>query len=173
MTDRKHTPRGIAFHNPEPGVVPQGAPKNMVKAEFGNRLHRYIMLAGMNQSDLAKAASACMPSFIDPETGDVMQKKIGRDSVSSYVRGKQLPGPVHLKAMCDALGVSRDDLLPPLGVPSTATTALPAFNIHDVGDGMVLVQVNQMLPFDAGLEIGAIVRRYMTGKSSNGHAKEE
>jgi transcriptional regulator with XRE-family HTH domain len=130
---------------------------NIVKSEFGNRLHRMIMLAGMNQSDLARRASEHMPAG----------KKIGRDSISSYVRGRQLPGPVHLKAICDALGVTRDELLPMRGVPHTAVTALPHLKVEDAGDGMALVQVNQMLPWADALAVMAIIKRNHSGHNGN------
>ena len=50
-------------------------PKSLTKQEFGKRLYSLMVERGWQQSDLARAAG------------------IGRDSVSTYMRGHSLPGP--------------------------------------------------------------------------------
>lgn len=78
-----------ALGEPAPGV-----PKALTKQEFGRRLHRMMIDAGMNQSELARAAN------------------IGRYSVSTYINGKTFPTPQSLAALADALNVSVTDILP-------------------------------------------------------------
>lgn len=69
-------------------------PPEAVKAEFGRRLQSAMTARGWTQSDLARKAD------------------IGRDSVSVYVRGRSLPGPLHLAALARALRIPSDDLMP-------------------------------------------------------------
>lgn len=69
-------------------------PKALSKAEFGRRLMHFVAQKGWNQAELARQAD------------------IGRDSISNYVNGHQLPGPKALNKLCEALGVTREQLLP-------------------------------------------------------------
>lgn len=74
--------------------APQLTPRALTRQEFGRRLATLLLDKGWNQSDLARAA------------------ELGRDSISTYVNGKTFPTPKALKALSEALGVSKDDLLP-------------------------------------------------------------
>jgi transcriptional regulator with XRE-family HTH domain len=74
--------------------TPQLTPRALTRQEFGRRLATLLLDKGWNQSDLARAA------------------ELGRDSISTYVNGKTFPTPKALKALSEALGVSKDDLLP-------------------------------------------------------------
>jgi len=69
-------------------------PRELSKQEFGRRLMHFTATKGWNQAELARQAG------------------IGRDSVSNYVNGNQFPGPKALQKLCDALGVTREQLLP-------------------------------------------------------------
>src|SRR3546814_7422009 len=67
---------------------------------------------GCNQADLARQASV----FLSEKAGK--RKNMGRDSVSHYVRGINLPTPAHLWALAKALGCEPYDLVPSMGMPS-------------------------------------------------------
>lgn len=77
-------------------------PPEALKAEFGRRLQLAMTRRGWSQSELARRAA------------------IGRDSVSVYIRGRSLPGFLHLDALCKALGLTRADLMPEVMQRSSA-----------------------------------------------------
>jgi len=83
-----------AVMSPVETQAPQLTPRALTRQEFGRRLATLLLDKGWNQSDLARAA------------------ELGRDSISTYVNGKTFPTPKALKALSEALGVSKDDLLP-------------------------------------------------------------
>ena len=62
------------------------------KAEFGRRLQAMILERNWNQADLARAAG------------------LGRDSISTYIRGTVFPDPKNLKKIADALGTTTQSL---------------------------------------------------------------
>lgn len=69
-------------------------PKHLSKQEFGRRLYNAMLRKGWTQSELARRSD------------------VKRDSVSTYVRGVSLPGPLNLKKLAAALEVSESELLP-------------------------------------------------------------
>lgn len=69
-------------------------PKHLTKQEFGRRLYNAMIRKGWTQSELSRRAD------------------VKRDSVSTYVRGVSLPGPLNLKKLASALGVNETELLP-------------------------------------------------------------
>lgn len=70
------------------------ARRHVTRQEFSKRIYRLMLAKNMTQSDLAREAG------------------IARDSVSNYVRGNNMPEPVNLKKLADALGVEPNELLP-------------------------------------------------------------
>ena len=68
--------------------------KSLTKQQFGKRLYKLMIEAGMNQSELAKAA------------------KLSRNQISTYVRGTSFPTALSLKAIARVLKVDPDILLP-------------------------------------------------------------
>ena len=138
-----------AYINPKPtGTLHPNAPADAVKIEFARRLQAAITAKGWRQSDLARHALQQLPKG----------RAFGRDSVSLYIRGRSLPGPLHLDAMAKALGVKPEDLMPTRGVPSAGENN-PALNMQDLGDGHVWLRVNQAVPWDAALEIMNLIKR--------------
>ncbi len=137
------------FINPKPtGIpLPPMAPKDAVKVEFARRLQAAMVQKGWRQSELARRAEAFLPKG----------KKFGRDSISLYIRGKTLPGPVFLEALCKALGKEPDELLPTRGMPA-AGEANPPLDVKDMNDGNVWLRVNQAVPWDIALEIMRLLR---------------
>lgn len=79
---------------------PDGYPSSSVRAEIGRRIQARMLAKGWTQSELAR------------------QAEIGRDNISSYVRGLTLPGPGMVERIAKALGCSPDDLAPGAGPAS-------------------------------------------------------
>lgn len=101
------------FHNPAPrGDEAASGGQDALKAEFGRRLQHALTEKGWNQSDLAREATKHMPG----------KQTFGRDNISNYVRGKQVPGPVRLKAICAALGMKQEDISCPAALSTRSTT---------------------------------------------------
>jgi transcriptional regulator with XRE-family HTH domain len=128
------------FINPPPGGGDDG---NIIhlKKEFAKRLQHLMTEKGWNQSDMARAAAKFMPD-----------KKFNRDNISLYVRGSQLPGPVRLKALCRALGVEQDALMP-AGAVATVDENSPPLALRPLGNGNDWLQVNQAVPHDVAMQI--------------------
>jgi transcriptional regulator with XRE-family HTH domain len=94
-----------------------------VYAEFARRLQGRMVAKGWNQSELARRATDCLPK---PTDGQVQGHALGRDRISSYLRGKYLPRPDGLAALCKALKCDPSDLLPAGAVelPSLKTSTM-------------------------------------------------
>lgn len=138
-----------AYHNPDPtSDLPEGAPRDVVNAEFAKRLQHHLTRKGWNQSELARRAQEKMP-------GD---GKIGRDSISAYIRGRVLPGPVKLKAVAAALGVEPGDLIPRRGLPAAADRN-PPFDMRKMDDGNIWLKVNQGVSFKTALAVAELIRQ--------------
>ena len=80
------------------------SPAEQRKRQFGAKLQSMLLERGLKQAELARKA------------------KMGRDSVSVYIRGRSLPGPTHLHKLATALGVDADELLPGVVDSSVART---------------------------------------------------
>lgn len=150
--------RQSAYLNASPtGKLGQGASRTEVLKEFGKRLQRLMAERGWNQSDLARHSAKHMPD-----------KKFGRDNISGYICGENLPGPAHLNAMAKALGLPYDELLPTRGVPDidsrvdarTKKAAADApLDVRDLGEGKAWLRVNQEVPWDVAIEIMKLVKQ--------------
>ena len=134
------------FHNDNPSEISDGAPRDAARAEFARRLSAAMVKKGWNQSELARRASEHSPD-----------KAIGRDVVSTYLRGKALPLPATLQALASALSVDVSDLLPTRGVPSVSQ-AIPKFDIRDMGEGRTWLRVNKEVSFETALKVMQIIQ---------------
>jgi transcriptional regulator with XRE-family HTH domain len=77
------------------------------KKAFGRRVQNHLNERGWTQAELARRmAPLVKPTF-----------RMGRDNVSKWVRGKVLPLPPALEAMCKVLVVDVKDLLPARAAP--------------------------------------------------------
>lgn len=90
-------------------------PKRLTRQEFGQRLKNLMLEQEWNQSELARRAG------------------VGRDSISTYIRGKTLPEPVTLQRLAKALGVTSEELLPNT-MSSAAGEDTPAFELRQSHD---------------------------------------
>lgn len=68
--------------------------KEATKQEFGRRLYKLMLGKGWTQSDLARKSG------------------MGKDSISTYIRGRSFPEPVGLQKLARALGTTAEELLP-------------------------------------------------------------
>lgn len=117
-------------------------PQHITKQEFGRRLYELMIRKGWNQSELARRA------------------RLGRDSISTYVRGVSFPDPKNLQALCEALDVSREELLPN-AVESAMDREHPAFEIKQAhGDpSKVWLRVNRMVSAETAAQIFALLNK--------------
>ena len=139
--------RGLAFRNRPPDDEPphRSFPEQQIKQDFARRLDAAKLKKGWNQSELARHAALHMPSG-----------RFNRDNISNYINAKHTPGPVHMHALCKALGVEPADLMP-VGATPSAEDAAPPLDLKDLGDGTVFVRINKRLPAAKALQILNVV----------------
>lgn len=129
---------------PAPAEAPLGS-RDMVRVEFGRRLSAALLAKRpdpWSQADLARAAG------------------LGRDAISTYVRGRSFPEPSSLKRISDALGMKPEDLVPGLeGI--RAEGQVPAFSVRSIAgrEGMMWLQINQAVTMEQVEGIVAVLRR--------------
>ena len=113
----------------------------LTKDEFGRRLAALMTERGWNQSELARAAG------------------LGRDSISTYVRGQVFPEPKNLRKLADALGTSPHDLLPnaTMSAMEAETPALEIRQAHGHSD-RVFIRINQLVTLEQASRIFEILR---------------
>ena len=125
----------------EDGVLDQqNTPRQLTKQEFARRLHNMIMDRGWNQSELARRAG------------------VGRDAISTYVRGRSFPEPATLRKLSKALSCNPEELLP------NATAAAmdedePALSIREASGhpDKVWLKVNRMATPNQALRVMEIL----------------
>lgn len=142
MPRRPHTAPG----DEAPVVTTNYAPTAYIKREFARRLSRVMLQRNMNQSDVAREMSK-----------HTKGQSVHRSSVSHYVRGANLPGPIHLDALAQALNCKIDDLLP-MDVMPQAGRDLMDIEIRDAGNGKAYVHLDQVMPWDMAVAILNIVK---------------
>lgn len=119
-------------------------PADAVRQGFARRLQRTMISKGWTQSELARRAAQHTPD-----------KRMIRDNISKYIRGKVLPGPIHLAALCKALGVDPDTLLPARA--SSAGQEHPAMSIQNLQNGNAWLRVNQAVPMPVALKVATLL----------------
>jgi transcriptional regulator with XRE-family HTH domain len=72
------------------------------RRQFGRRLQKALNARGWTQSELARRIASLLKPTV----------RIGRDNVSKWVRGKVLPSPPALEAICKILEMETNELLP-------------------------------------------------------------
>lgn len=115
----------------------EASPRNL---EFGQRLQSMLLERNWNQSDLARAAG------------------LGRDSVSTYVRGSVFPDPKNLKRIADALGVSPQQLFPS-GMITKMDADVPALEIRQSASepNKVHIRINRTVTIEQAAQIFSIL----------------
>jgi transcriptional regulator with XRE-family HTH domain len=118
------------------------APKELTKQEFGRRLQAFMLEKGWNQSDLARAA------------------KVGRDAISTYIRGVSFPEPKNLRKLAKALAVESEQLLPNQTIRALESDTSPMLEIkqaHGHPD-QVWLRVNRLVTFEQAGQIFALLK---------------
>lgn len=129
--------------------VEQLTPNQLTKQEFGRRLQSLLDERGWNQSDLVRAVNAAFPN---------LDKPFGRDAVSTYINGRSFPTPKSLNMLCQALGVTREELLPN-AINQAMNDEHPALELRAASGhpGKAWVRVNRMMSFETATEIVKLI----------------
>lgn len=139
----------MMYMNPIPSAEPMrtGADRDTVAAEFAKRVQHRMVMKGWNQSELARQASVHLA-----EKGG-KRKTMGRDSVSHYIRGANLPTPAHLHALAKALGCEPFDLMPSIGMPSVEDRKKPAMRVDTLESGRAHIVMDRVVSLATALKI--------------------
>lgn len=148
--------RGVVNYNTVQEPAQPGAEfdAKQIKAEFARRLEAFRVRRGWNQSELARRATDQLPK---PAPGQKRHHKIGRDLISHYSRGLMLPGNVVLEALAKALGVEKNQLMPPMMVPHVAVGEAPPFAMKALADGRAELNVNRVVRMETAMKIMAML----------------
>lgn len=111
------------------------------KQEFGRRLQALILERNWNQAELARAAG------------------LGRDSISTYIKGLVFPDPKNLKKVADALGMTPQQLMP-TGMVASIDAEIPALEIRQssTDPDRVHIRVNRLVSLEQASQIFAILK---------------
>jgi transcriptional regulator with XRE-family HTH domain len=113
----------------------------MQQQEFARRLFQALQKKGWTQSDLARRA------FGSTKDSSGYSVAKGRDRISVYIRGKQLPEPKQLQRIASVLGLTPEELAPEL-FQSAIDRENPEISVHAAAghpDKMHLV-INKVVP---------------------------
>ena len=115
-------------------------PATLPKQEFGRRLQSLMLERNWNQAELARAAG------------------LGRDSVSTYIRGKVFPDPKNLKRIADALGMTPQQLMPS-DMTAVLDAEVPALEIRQSASepDKVHIRINRTVTVEQATKIFAIL----------------
>ena len=104
-------------------------------------LQHLLMERGLNQSELARRAG------------------IGRDSVSTYIRGRSFPEPKALAGMAKALGVTPQELLPNT-VAAAIDSDTPSLELKESTGhpGKMWMRLNRLVTTKQALKIMEILQ---------------
>jgi transcriptional regulator with XRE-family HTH domain len=116
--------------------------KDQVRHNFAARLEKARIKKKISQSELARQAAQYMPD-----------NKFGRDLISGYVNARTLPTRVHLDALCSALGVPPEELLPEMSIQ----TEVPLRDVKPEGPNRVRIKIVQAVTYDQMARIFTIL----------------
>jgi transcriptional regulator with XRE-family HTH domain len=110
------------------------------KSEFGKRLYALMLEKGWTQSDLSR------------------QAKLGRDSISTYVRGRSVPTPQNLEKLAKALSVTPEELYPNYSANAAAIDE-PVFQVKQVNDdsGQMWLTINMKVDAEKAVKVMQIL----------------
>lgn len=112
--------------------------------DFGRRLAEIRTRLGMSQSDVARATWG---TYINSKGKEEVRN---RDRISKYEMGVSMPEPQSLTLLCDALGVSVEELAPSLVADTVERERDPAIQIVGVTGHLdkMHVRINTLIPID-------------------------
>jgi transcriptional regulator with XRE-family HTH domain len=119
--------------------VSSDEPADAIRVEFGRRLQALMLERNWNQAELARRSG------------------LGRDSISTYVRGQTFPEPKSLKLLADALETTPQALMPQ---SHAVDVELPAFEIRQVPGqpDRCHIRINRLVTLDQAARIFSIIR---------------
>ena len=120
---------------------------------FAKRLYHALLERGMTQSDLAK--KVWNEYRVDTRGYETV---VGKDRVSSWIRGRSMPEPHNLIRIAKALNMTPEDLAPNLTASAIEQEA-PEIQITVIHNhpNKVLVKLNKIVPFDIATKIMNLV----------------
>lgn len=128
---------------------------------FAKNLHYALIEKNMNQSDLARIV-------FDGQTrvdNRGYETVVGRDAISRYLRGKNMPDPRTLQRIADALDKSVEEL-----APSAAASAIerenPEVEIKVIPGHheTALLRINKLVPLTLAAEIATMIANFEKSK---------
>src|SRR4051812_19309272 len=139
---RKATPKLYAVTrtapaDPSVGVV---APKAVRSQQFGRALVAALLEKGLKQIQLSEI------------TG------IGRDSISGYCNGHNIPGNDRLKLIADALGLRPDQLVTTAGAEYRSVEGNPPFFIRQGTGEDIWLTINRPITFKTASAVMEMVK---------------
>jgi len=119
---------------------------------FARRLHELMVAKGFSQSDLAREVWG---KVTDARGYPVAQN---RDLISSYLKGRSVPGPGNMEKIAETLGVTVTELAPD-ATAAAVDRAHPAVSMSMVAGhaDKTHLQVNQLVPLDVAAKIIALL----------------
>ena len=157
-----------------PGLKPETSRDLLIeprKAEFARRLIAAMESRGLGAAELTRRVRQHLPSDSPFQSANLAQ----------YCAGAAIPKRTYREALCKALDIKEEELVPPdeghaarrrrvplwmiekgirdLNVTDGRKEDLPAFLVQDKGGGTALVQMNQELPWSKALEIAELLGR--------------
>lgn len=116
-------------------TVPTLQLKRRIKQEFAKRLYSLMTSKGWHQSELARRAG------------------VKRDSISTYIRGANMPDSRNLEKIATAFGVQTKDLLPN-HVDAVISHEIPSMELIASADPRVgRLRVNSLVSTATALKI--------------------
>jgi len=119
---------------------PMATPGSSTKQEFGRRLLSLMQSRNWNQADLARAAG------------------LGRDSISTYVKGSVFPDPKNLKKIADAFGTTPQALMPD-GMAQTNDAPMLEIRQSATDSDKVHIRINRTVTFEQATKIFSIINQ--------------
>jgi transcriptional regulator with XRE-family HTH domain len=120
---------------------------------FAQRLYDLLIERDWTQADLARKVwgknRTDSKGYAQP---------VGKDRISNYINGKQLPDPATVKKLADAFGLTVEELWP-ASIVSAVERESPGISMSAVNGHFdkVLVQVRTILPIEIASQIMALI----------------
>jgi transcriptional regulator with XRE-family HTH domain len=115
-----------------------------IRLEFGRRLQKKLDERGWTQSELGRRMAALLPN-----------SRVGRDNISKYIRGRVLPLPHHLAAICKVLECEPSDLLPSRAHRNGKDQS--DLFLEDFDDGTTRIRLDRVVPSKMALKVYALL----------------
>lgn len=132
-------------------MVEQDDEQSAAKREFARRIQMYMTRNNMSQSDLARKISERLPA---PARGQKQNRKFGRDRISHYFNGKNLPRAEVRQLFADVLGVPIEELWP--GAVKFTPEVHP-LRIKTLDNGRVFMTMNRAMSAETAFKIMRLV----------------